>query len=67
MKRLHWAVQIDEEAVRAAGGSLDTRVSFSVENADREHLLEALLHPASLDYSIEGEVIRIVPQRYGNK
>jgi hypothetical protein len=64
---LHWAVQIDEEAIRASGGSLDNRVSFFVENADREHLLEALLKPAGLDYQIEGDVVRIIPQRYANK
>ena len=64
---LHWAIQIDEEAIRASGGSLDNRVSFFVENADREHLLEALLSPAGLDYQIEGDVVRIIPQRYANK
>jgi len=42
-------------------------VSFFVENADREHLLEALLSPAGLDYQIEGDVVRIIPQRYANK
>jgi hypothetical protein len=67
MKRLHWAIQFDEEAIKAAAGSLDKRVSFSVENADREQLLEALLTPAGLDYQIEGEIIRIVPARYGSK
>lgn len=62
--RLHWAVRIDEDAIRAAGKSLDTRVSFSVENADREKLLDALLTPAGLEYQIDGNQIRVVPQRY---
>ena len=53
-----WAIQIDEDAIRAAGKSLDKRVSFSVENADQEHLLEALLTPAGLDYQMEGEQVR---------
>ncbi len=65
--RLHWAIQIDEEAIRAAGKSLDQRVSFSVENADQDKLLDALLTPAGLDYRVEGEKVRIIPQRYGEK
>ena len=66
-QRLEWTVQIDEEAIRAAGKSLDTRVSFSVENADRDKLLDALLTPAGLEYKIDGEQIRVRPQRYGDK
>ncbi|MFO0790130.1 MAG: STN domain-containing protein [Pirellulales bacterium] len=62
--RLHWALQIDEDAIRAAGKSLDTRVSFSVENADREKLLDALLTPAGLEYTIDGNQLRVLPQRY---
>ena len=63
-QRLKWSIQIDEDAIRAAGKSLDTRVSFSVENADREKLLEALLMPAGLEYRMNGEQIRILPKRY---
>lgn len=63
-QRLGWAIQIDEDAIRAAGKSLDQRVSFSVENADREKLLDALLTPAGLEYVISGEQIRILPKRY---
>ncbi len=66
-KSLHWAIQIDEESIRAAGKSLDERVSFSVENVDREHLLEALLQPAGLDYRIEGDRVRIIARRYGTE
>jgi hypothetical protein len=66
-QRLHWAIQIDEEAIRAAGKSLDHRVSFSVENADREKLLDALLTPAGLEYHISGEQIRVLPRRYDTK
>jgi len=61
--RLHWAIQIDEVAIRAAGISLDQRVSFSVENADQDKLLDALLTPAGLDYRVEGEKVRIIPRR----
>jgi hypothetical protein len=63
-KRLHWAIQIDEESIRKAGKSLDKRVSFSVENAGQEHLLEALLRPAGLDFRLEGERVRIIAGRY---
>lgn len=66
-KRAHWAIQIDENAIKAAGRSLDKRVSFSVENADQEHLLEALLSPAGLDYQLEGEQVRITAGRYDAK
>jgi hypothetical protein len=66
-KGLHWSIQFDEEAIQKAGKSLETSVSFSVENADREHLLDALLHPAGLDYRIEGEQVRIVAGRYDEK
>ncbi len=65
-QRLHWAIQIDEPAIRAAGKSLDQRVSFAVENVDREKLLDALLTPAGLEYQIEGEQIRVLPRRYGD-
>jgi hypothetical protein len=66
-KQLHWAIQIDEDSIRKAGKSLDTRISFSVENADQEHLLDALLRPAGLDYRIEGEQVRIMAGRYEEK
>jgi hypothetical protein len=65
-QRLHWAIEIDEDSIRAAGKSLDKRVSFSVENADQEHLLEALLKPAGLDYRLEDDRVRIIAQRYSN-
>lgn len=67
VKRLHWPIQIDEDAIGKAGLSLDKRVSFSVENADQDKLLNALLTPASLDYRIEGDQVRIFPRRYGDQ
>jgi hypothetical protein len=66
-KKLNWTIQIDEDAIRKAGKSLATTVSFSVENVDQEHLLDSLLSPAGLDYRIEGEQIRIIPRRNGDK
>lgn len=66
-KSLHWPIEIDEASILAAGKSLDVRVSFSVENVDRERLLEALLSPAELDYRIEGDRVRIIARRYGER
>jgi hypothetical protein len=66
-KKLNWTIQIDADAIRKGGKSLATPVSFSVENVDQEHLLDALLSPAGLDYRIEGEQIRIIPRRTGDK
>jgi hypothetical protein len=61
-ERLGWAIEIDETAIRAADLSLDTRVSFAVENSSQDVLLDAVLHPAGLDYRREVERIRIVPR-----
>jgi type II secretory pathway component GspD/PulD (secretin) len=66
-KRLQWPVVIDEEGIRKAGKSLDTRVSFSVENADRDQLLEALLKPAGLEFRVDGDRVRIVAERDAGK
>jgi hypothetical protein len=66
-KRLNWSIQIDEDSIRKAGKSLDTHISFSVENADQEHLLEALCRPAGLDFRIKGEQVWIVAGRYDEK
>jgi hypothetical protein len=61
-KRLHWAIEIDEAAVQAAGLSLDARVSFAVEDVEQDELLEALLRPAGLGFRREGQRVRIVPR-----
>jgi hypothetical protein len=60
--RVGWSLEIDSEAIRAAGLSLDSRVSFSVENGDEDELLEAALRPAGLDYRRDGARLRIVPR-----
>ena len=65
--RLHWQIEPEEDSIRAAGRSLDTRVSFSVANADQEQLLESLLKPAGLDYRSDGDRVRIIPLRYVDK
>ena len=63
--RLGWALEIDGEEIRAAGLSLDRRVSFSVTNSDEDELLDAVLRPAGLDFRRDGERLRIVPRRAG--
>jgi len=62
--KLNWSLQIDDDAIRAAGLSLDQRVSFSVDQVDQEKLLDALLTPAGLEYKLEGNQLRVMPQRY---
>lgn len=62
-RRLSWQIEVDEAAIQAAGLSLDTRVSFSVEDVERDALLDALLRPAGLSFQIEGERIIVVPAK----
>jgi hypothetical protein len=66
-QRLKWAIQIDDDAIRAAGRSLEHRVSFAVENADQEQLLEALLKPAGLEYRVDGNQVWVTSSRYADK
>ncbi len=61
-RRLGWKLAVDEAGIRAAGRSLDTRVSFSVENADEDRLLDALLAPAGLQAQRDGKNVRVTPR-----
>jgi hypothetical protein len=61
-ERLKWTIEIDESSIRAAGRSLDARVSFAVEERNQDELLEAVLRPAGLDYRRDGERLRIIPR-----
>lgn len=61
-QRLNWRVEIDEQAIRAAGLTLDRRISFAVENSSQEKLLDAVLQPAGLSYDRDGDRLRIIPQ-----
>jgi hypothetical protein len=61
--RLGWRLEIDEPAVRGAGRSLDTLVSFEVKNASEQELLEALLKPAGLSATLVGDKLRITPEK----
>jgi hypothetical protein len=61
-RRLGWRVEIDEAGIKAAGATLERRVSFDVENVGQDELLEALLEPAGFAFVREGEKIKIVPR-----
>jgi hypothetical protein len=61
-ERLNWAIDFDEASLQAAGLSLDTRVSFSVEDASQDELLNSVLAPANLHYRREGDRLLIVPR-----
>jgi hypothetical protein len=61
-RRIGWQITVDEDALRKAGRSIDERISFAVENADEDQLLEALLAPARLKAVREGRSVRIAPR-----
>jgi type II secretory pathway component GspD/PulD (secretin) len=61
-QRLGWKLAVDEAAIRAAGRTLDARVSLSVDNADENQLLEALLAPAGLQAERDGQTVRVRPR-----
>ena len=61
-QRLGWKLAIDEAALRAAGRSLDMRISFVVENVDENQLLDALVKPAGLKAERDGDSVRITPR-----
>jgi hypothetical protein len=61
-QRLGWKLSVDETGLRTAGRSLDRRVSFAVEDADEDRLLDALLAPAGLKAARDGNSVRISPR-----
>lgn len=52
---------VDEMALKKANLSLDTKVTFLVENAKLDELLAAVLTPAGLAFHRDGKAYRIVP------
>ncbi|MGH7134603.1 MAG: STN domain-containing protein [Pirellulales bacterium] len=56
-------IRVDEAALKNADLTLDRRVSFSVERASLEELLEAALKPAGLTFRREGNAYKIVPRQ----
>jgi hypothetical protein len=62
-EKLGLELRIDRDAIEAAGISLDQTVSFGVENATADELLEALLAPAGLAFRRTGKVLQVFPAR----
>jgi hypothetical protein len=62
-KQRGWTIEIDEAAIRAAGLSLDQRVSVAVQQVDEDALLKAILQPADLEFEREGEKVKVFPRR----
>jgi hypothetical protein len=62
-RRLNWQVEFDDTAIAKAGLSLDTRVSFNVENLEQDGLMHAVLQPAGMTFRREGERIVVAPIR----
>jgi hypothetical protein len=60
-QQLGWTIEIDDGAIRAAGNSLDERVTVSVQNVDEDDLFRALLRPAGLAHQRDGNHVRIIP------
>jgi hypothetical protein len=59
-KRLQLQIDVDRDALRQAGVSLDTRVSFDVKNATLDELLSEVLRPAGLSFERQGNAVRIL-------
>jgi hypothetical protein len=59
-RQLHLEVKVDEASIKAAGRSMDERVSFEVNDADLEGLLDAVLRPAGLTFERDGEQLKIL-------
>jgi len=60
-ERLHLELRIDQEAIQAAGISLEQRVSVQVENATVDALLLALLKSTRLTFHRHQRVVEIIP------
>ena len=59
--RLGLELRIDEQAIAAAGISLDQRVSVKVENASVDELLRQLLKSTGLTFHRRQKVVEIIP------
>jgi len=59
--RLGFELRIDEQAIAAAGISLDQKVSVRVENVTVDELLRQLLKPTRLTFHRRGAIVEIVP------
>jgi hypothetical protein len=59
--KLDLVVEIDEEAIKAAGLSLSTEVNVNVKDATAEEVLKVVLAPAGLTFERQGKAIRVRP------
>jgi len=59
--KLGLELRIDQQAIQAAGLSLDRSVAFQVEQATLDELLDAVLSPAGLTFRREGKVVEVLP------
>jgi hypothetical protein len=56
-------LQMDKQAITSAGVSLDQRVSFKVEDATLDQLLQAAIKEAPLKYRRQGNVLIVEPMK----
>jgi hypothetical protein len=61
--QLGYELEMDDAPIAAAGIDLNQIVSFQVEKAPLEKLLQAMLRPHRLDYRVEGRRIKILPAK----
>jgi len=61
-RQLKLEIRLDQPAITQAGISLDQRVSFKVNQATLDALLEAALKPAGLTHRKEGSAIVVMPR-----
>ncbi len=60
--RLGLTLELDREAIRSAGISLDRRVSISLRRVTPDELFEGILSPLGLEAKRRGKTIRIGPK-----
>jgi len=60
-KQLNLELRIDEDAIRKAGKSLDTPVSFQLDKASINEVFRAALRPAGLTHTLRNGVLKIRP------
>jgi hypothetical protein len=61
--KLGLELQLDSEAIAAAGVSLDALVSFEVQDATLDELLEAMTKPAGLAFRRNGKQLEVFPRK----
>jgi hypothetical protein len=62
-KRLGFDLRLDQEAIAAAGISLDQLISLQVQKATDDELLRAVTRPAGLEFRRQGNVVEVGPAK----